>query len=148
MWADGFCSSLTKWKSSVESAASTVKNVDELSKAKLEDATATVADANAQLVDDVKGFGPPPKTGGNEAKAAVEDLTGKLQASAAKVKDAAGNISGAQDALIAVNVASAALLEVSADISATLTTLESIDSADTWKNAFADSKACQSLDKS
>jgi hypothetical protein len=148
VWADGFCGSLTKWKTSVQSAAASVKNVDEFSKAKLEDATATVADANTQLVDDVKGLGAPPKTGGNEAQAAVEVLSGKLQASAAKVKDATGNSDGAQDTLTAVNVASAALLEMSADISATLTTLESIDAADTWKNAFADSKACQSLDKS
>jgi hypothetical protein len=145
VWADGFCGSLTKWKTTVQSAAASVKNVDELSKAKLEDAAATVADANAQLLDDVKGLGSLPRTAGDEANAVVEDLSGKLQASAANVRNATGNINSVQDTLTAVNVASAALLEMSADISASLTTLESIGEADVWKDAVANSKACQSL---
>jgi hypothetical protein len=37
---------------------------------------------------------------------------------------------------------------MSADISATVTTLSSLDAAETWKQAFADSQACQSLTKS
>jgi hypothetical protein len=144
-WADGFCSSLTPWRTSVQSAAASVKNVDELSKAKLESAAGTVADANAQLVGDLNRLGSPPKTVGSEAKAEVGDLSRKLQASVAQVNEATGDISSAHDALTAANVASAALLEMSADISAALATLESLDAADAWKQAFADSDACRSL---
>jgi len=147
-WANGFCSSLATWKTSVQSAASSVKDVDQLSKAKLQTAAANVADANAQLVSDVKALGSPPKTAGDEAKDEIDSLTGKLRVSADKVKDATGDIGTVQEALTAANVASAALLEMSADISATLSTLESLDATDAWKSAFSDSKACQSLSQS
>ena len=47
-----------------------------------------------------------------------------------------------------MNVASAALLTMSTDITATLTQLDSIEAADEWRRAFEDSEACQSLTKS
>jgi type I site-specific restriction endonuclease len=146
-WADGFCSSLSTWRTSVQSAASSVKDVNQLSKAKLQTAAASVAAANAQLVADVKGLGTPPKSAGDQAKNEVDDLAGKLQVSADKVKDATADIGSVQEAVTAANVASAALLEMSADISATLSSLETVDAADAWKSAFSDSKACQSLSK-
>jgi hypothetical protein len=146
-WAGGFCTSLSTWKTSVQSAASSVKDVNQLSKAKLQTAAASVAAANAQLVDDVKQLGSPPKSAGDEAKAEIDDLTGKLQVSADKVKDATADVGSVQEAVTAANVASAALLEMSADISATLSSLETLDAASAWKSAFSDSKACQSLSK-
>jgi hypothetical protein len=47
-----------------------------------------------------------------------------------------------------VNTTSAALLKMSSDISATVATLQSVDAADEWKQAFADSEECQSLGNS
>jgi hypothetical protein len=147
-WANDFCGALTKWKGSVSSVASTFKNPSELSKAKLEQAAADLSDANAQLSDDLKSLEAPPKVAGPEAKTAVQELRNKFQASASQIKSAASGVSTAQEAVQAVGVASGAVQTMSADISSTLTTLESLDGADTWQKAFADSEACKSLSKS
>jgi len=146
-WVDGLCSALATWKSSVASAGATVKNVDELSKAKLEQAAGTVSGANAQLAADVKSLGEPPKDAAPEAKAAVQDLSKKLQASADQIRSETKGVSSAREAVEAVSVTSTAVLTMADDVSATVDTLESLDAAEGWKQAFADSKACRSLTK-
>jgi methyl-accepting chemotaxis protein len=123
----------------------TLKNVDELSKAKIEQVASDVADANETLGADVKALGEPPKTAAPEAKDALEELRGKLETSAGQIKSATQDISGPREVLEAVNSTSAALLTISSDISATLATLESVDAADEWKQAFGDAEACKSL---
>src|SRR5215217_5254299 len=60
-WADDFCGALTTWKGSIESVGDTLKNVDELSKAKIEQAANDVSDANQTLADDVDALGEPPQ---------------------------------------------------------------------------------------
>ena len=147
-WANDFCGTLTKWKDSVGSIRSTLQDTDQLSKAKLQQAASDLSDANAKLADDLRSLETPPKIAGPEAKTAVQELKNKLQASASQIKNAATGVSSAQEAIQAVGVASGAVKTMSSDISSTLTTLESLDGADTWQKAFADSEACQSLSKS
>jgi hypothetical protein len=146
-WADGLCGALSTWKSSVASAGATVKNVDGLSKAKLEQAAGTVSDANAQLAVDVKSLGKPPKDAAPKAEAAVQDLSKKLRASADQIRSETKGVSSARDAVEAVSITSTALLSMADDVSATVDTLRSLDAAEGWKQAFADSKACRSLPK-
>jgi hypothetical protein len=147
-WADGLCGAVGTWKGSLESVGSSLKDVDQLSKAKVEQASTDVSAANAKLADDVKALGEPPDTGGSEAKAAVDNLSKELEASADDIRNATKGISSVQDAVAAVNVATGAFLTMSNDISATVATLKSLDAADAWKDAFADSDACKSLSKS
>ena len=144
-WVDGFCGALTKWKGSLESVGSTLKDVDELSKSKIEQAADDVSDANTTLAADLEALGEPPKTATAEANDAVDDLRGKLDASAEKIKGATKDVSSATEVLEAVNTASAELLTMSSDISTTVATLGSLDAADEWKQAFADSETCDSL---
>jgi small-conductance mechanosensitive channel len=144
-WANGLCSAVSKWKASMESVGSTVKNVDQLSKAKIEQASKDVSAANARLEDDLKALGDPPKSGSSEAKAALESLSKELQASADDIRNATKGVSTVTEAAAAVNVASGALLAMSSDISATAARLQSLDAKDTWKKAFTDSEACKSL---
>ena len=146
-WADGFCGALTKWKGSLESVGETLKDVDQLSKAKIEQAAADVSDANETLADDVDALGEPPQEAASTAKDAVDDLRAELRTSADQIESATQNLSTPTDVLEAVNTTSAALLRMSSDISATTATLQSVDAADEWKQAFADSDECQSLEK-
>jgi methyl-accepting chemotaxis protein len=144
-WVNGLCGALTTWKGSIQSVGSSLKDVNQLSKATIEQAASDVSAANDKLSGDLQALGAPPKTGGDEAKAAIDDLSNELKASADDVKSATKDISSATDAVAAVNVASGALLAMSNDISSTLSTLESLDAADEWKSAFTDSEACKSL---
>jgi hypothetical protein len=147
-WADGLCGALSKWQSSLRSVRSTLKNRDELSKAKLQEESAAVADANKQLSSDVDALGAPPRSAGPEAKAAVNELSSDLRTSADQIRGSTESISGAKDVVEAVHVSSAALLTMSADVSKTVDTLQSLDAAEAWRQAFADSDACKSLRKS
>jgi hypothetical protein len=147
-WADGLCSALGSWKSSVQAVGASLQDTSQLSVAKIEDAGKRVSDANAKLVDDVKALGTPPSSGGEEAKTAIDNLKKELEDSAGKAKEATSDVSTLQNALQAVNVVSGALLTMSSDIGATLTTLESLGSSDEWQKAFSDSESCQSLGKS
>ena len=147
-WVDGFCSSLTTWKGSVESVGETLKNTDELSRAKIEGAADDIANANETLAADMDDLGAPPKTAVPEAQDAVAGLRSEVEKSASQISQATESISSATGLLTAVNIASTALLTLSSEISGTVATLESLDAADEWKQAFADSDECDSLGKS
>jgi len=147
VYADGVCGALSTWKTTLSQVAAKFQDYSHLSKAKLQEAAKTVTDANTKLADDVQALGPPPKDAGPKAKAAVQNLQTELKRSANEISTATENLSTAQGVLQAVNVASAALLKMSADISATITTLESLHASQSWRKAFANSSKCQSLSK-
>jgi len=83
-----------------------------------------------------------------QLKASLDTLSNELQTSADQIDEAAKGLSNTQSALAAVSTASAALLKMSTDISTTITQLQSLNVAEGWKQAFANSASCQSLSKS
>jgi hypothetical protein len=147
-WANSFCGSLATWKSSLTSAGKSLQNTSTLSKAKLQDAANAVSKANDTLVSDLKALGKPPTQGADKAQSAVQSLSTQLEQGATQIKDAAKNVSGANGAVKAVTSVTNTLLQMGSEIAATFTTLQSVNSTDAWKSAFADSQACQSLKKS
>ena len=147
-WTNGFCGALVTWRDGVRSAGTSLKDLSTLSKSKIDSAATSVKAANEALTSSLKALGPPPKVGTPKAKAAVQDLSTKLAASANEIKGAVANISSGNDIVNAVSVASSALATMASDISATVDQLRSLDAADEWKQAFADSDACQSLKQS
>ena len=145
-FADSLCGALATWKDSLTSVSQTLRGGN-LSKEKLEQAATTVSDANKQLADDVQALGAP-KIAGPQAKASLNTLSDQLETSADQIKEAAKGVSNTQEALAAVSTASAALIKMSTDISTTITQLQSLNVAEGWKQAFANSASCQSLNKS
>jgi len=145
-YANTLCGALATWKDSLASVATTLKGGN-LTKEKLQDAAATVSDANTKLSDEVKSLGAP-KIAGPQAKASLNTLSDELESSADEIDKAAKGVSTAPEAMAAVATASGALLRMSTDISTTLTELQALDVAEGWKQAFANSASCQSLSKS
>jgi small-conductance mechanosensitive channel len=144
-WADGFCTALDAWRTSLTSIGATLKDVENLSAAKVEQAAGDLTAANDQLADDVQALGRPPETAGPEARAAVQSLSNSLEAQAAQIEAAVQGISSSQEVLQAVTAVSGAIVAMSTDISATLTELESLDAKEEWQQAFEDAPACRSL---
>jgi hypothetical protein len=144
-WADGFCTALDTWTTSLTSIGETLKDVENLSAAKVEQAAGDLTDANDQLADDVQALGRPPETAGPEARAAVQSLSNSLEAQAAQIEAAVQGISSPQEVLQAVTAVSGAIVAMSTDISATLTELESLDAKEEWQQAFEEAPACRSL---
>lgn len=145
-WAEDLCTALDTWTTSLSSVGETLKDVENLSAAKVEQAAGDVSDANDRLAADVQALGRPPESGGPEARAAVERLSSSLQAQTAQIETATQGVSSPQDVLQAVSVVSGALVTMSTDISAAVADLESLDAAEEWQSAFADAPACRSLE--
>jgi hypothetical protein len=146
-WADGFCTALDTWRTGLTSIGTTLKDVENLSVAKVEQAAGDLSDANDRLAADVRALGKPPQTAGPEAQAAVEDLSESLRQQAAQIEAATEGLSSPQDVLQAVSVVSGTLVTMSTEISATVTELQSLDAKDEWQEAFADASACRSLEQ-
>jgi outer membrane PBP1 activator LpoA protein len=146
-YANSLCGSLSTWKNSLTSVATTLRGGN-LTKEKLKQSATTVSDANKRLADDLDTLGTPPKIGEPKAKAAVDTLSNELDAAARQIEQAAKGISTAQDALAAVSTVSSTLIKLSTDISTTITELQGLNVAQGWKQAFANSATCQSLSKS
>jgi chromosome segregation ATPase len=145
-YADSLCGALAAWKKSLTSVSTTLRG-GSLTKEKLQQAATTVSDANNKLADDVKSLGAP-KIAGPKAKAALTTLSDELETSADQIEKAAKGVTDTRSALAAVSSASGALLKMSTDISTTITQLQSLNVAEGWKKAFANSASCQSLSKS
>jgi hypothetical protein len=145
-YADSLCGALAAWKKSLTSVSTTLRG-GSLTKEKLQQAATTVSDANNKLADDVKSLGAP-KIAGPKAKAAMQTLSGELETSADQIEKAPKGVTDTQSALAAVSTASGALVKMSTDISTTITQLQSLNVAEGWKKAFANSASCQSLSKS
>ena len=144
-WAQGFCSALGTWKTSVQAAGKTFTNINDLSKAKAQQAVTEVSDANTKLVDDLNALGKPPGSAGAEAKAAVQDLGDQLKKSTDQAKTALEGVSNVQQLLTAVSSMAATASTTATAVSGTIAKLESLNASDEWKKAFQDSEACQSL---
>ena len=144
-WADGLCVALNEWKTGIESVASTVTNVDELSKAKLEEAATDVSEATDELRSDVDELGDPPGTAAPEARAAVDELSSELEAAADDIGDATRSLSSAADLVEAISITGSALQRMAGAFSTTVAELQSLNATEEWSQAFSESSACQSL---
>ncbi len=143
-WANGLCQSFVTWQSNVKSAATKVSSA-KISKSSLQTAGVAIADANTKLADDLEGLGKPPTPASKEAKAAITDLADSLRKNAADIKKAAAGASSTQEVVAAVSKISGALAAMGDDLSVAASKLQGLGHQDTWKKAFADSKACQKL---
>jgi hypothetical protein len=142
-WADGMCSALVDWQSSVTAAGEDVSTGD-LSKSSLEKAADGVADANKQLRDDLDSLGKPPTETVDKAKTALNQLGDDLNKSLSDIREALANSSG-NDVSLAITAVASSVQAMSQDLQNTSTQLKALQSDDTWKKAFNSSDSCQKL---
>ena len=79
-WAQGLCSAIGDWTSSVSSATGSLQG-DNLSEEGLKSAVDDVESATDTFVDDVKGLGTPDTEAGQKAKESVDQLADELDTS-------------------------------------------------------------------
>jgi hypothetical protein len=144
-WAQGFCSALGTWRTSVETAGKTLADVNNLSKTKAQHAVNDISAANAKLVDNLNDLGQPSGKAAPRAKAALQDLGKELKHSADQVKGALKGVTTAQDLLTAISAMATTASSTATAVSETITELESLDASDEWRQAFDDSEACKTL---
>jgi hypothetical protein len=139
-WADGMCSALATWESSVKSAGSKLSGGN-LSKSTINDALTGISDANKKLKDDLDSLGKPPTPSADEARSSLQSLSTDMSQNVDKIKQAlsSGNATGAASA------ASSAAQAMAHDVQQTQTKLQSLSAEGGWQKAFANSASCKKL---
>ena len=149
-WADSVCTSLGDWRTSISSLADVEAGelTPELFEEKLDEARSATDD----LVDSLKGIGPPDVESGDEVEQALDDAADGLRDSYESLRLAA------QDALDAETPAAflqelgtlgPELQAISQQVEDTVASLQSAslfgESSAELEQAFAEAESCQSL---
>ena len=142
-WADGLCSAVSTWTSSLQSTVSGLQgnlNKESLTSA-VDDAQSSTKDFTASLDD----LGTPDTDAGKQAKESVDTLSSEIKADIKTVQDAVANISGVTGVLNAANVIKNAITKATTQVTSTLTSLQGLDAKGELEQAFKDAPSCQKL---
>ena len=143
-WADGLCSSITTWTSSLTAVVDTVKGGD-LSKDTLTGAVDEAKTATATFTSSLEGLGKPDTEAGQEAKDSVDQLATDIKADMTKIEDAVAGATDVSGVLNAVSVVTSTLATAGQQVSSTLTGLQGVGAKGELESAFKAAPSCQSL---
>lgn len=144
-WANGLCSAVSTWSTSVQTTTTSLKgNVTESS---LKSASAEVTKATDRLETDLKGLGTPDTESGKKAKETVDTLTGQLKTDAQTIDKAVKEVSGTSSALQAVSTISSTLVTVGDQVTTAFTSVQQLDTKGELDKAFRNSEECKKLSK-
>ena len=145
-WADGLCSAITTWSTSVQQAGQKLKGGN-LSKDDLKTTTTEIKNATSTFADDLKSLGKPNTDAGQQAKDAIDELSSEVRADVDKlqktVNDAAG--SGTQGAVAAASGIATSLSTMSTQIASASSKLQQADAKGELEQGFKDAPACKKL---
>lgn len=144
-WADGFCTSITSWTDSIQSATEQFSDPSSLSQGGLESAANDVKSATDELVDDLKGLGTPDTESGQAVKDSVDELSTTLDTEVAKIYDAVDGASGLTGLPSAVSTITTSLTAMGTAFSSTFQSLENADVKGELQTALKDSPACADI---
>lgn len=139
-WADGVCSAVTTYKTSLETTATIVKK-GTFSKSALNDAADSVKNATETFVTTVKDLGAPDTPSGQTVKKTIDDLASSLQEAAQTIQDATSG-----SALSAVSTVSTALVTAQSQIATALDQLKKADAKGELHDAFSKAPSCSAFD--
>jgi phage-related protein len=141
-WANGLCSALVTWTNSVKSAAGSLKG--DMTKDGLESATGDITSASDTLVSDLKDLGKPDTEGGQQAKDAVDQLSGEIEQDVENMQSTVDKASET-GALAAASSVAATLTTMGTQIGSAAAKLGDADPGGELKQAFQSSSACKTL---
>jgi hypothetical protein len=142
-WADGVCSSLATWKSSVTDAGNSITNGSGVDEDQVRTAVDQVKDATTKLSSDLKSLGRPDTEGGQQAQAALTKLSGQLDEDVQQVTQAVEGASGPAAAVGIATSVGASLTQAQTQVSAAFSTIENADAKGELSDAFQSSDACK-----
>jgi hypothetical protein len=143
-WADGVCSAVSTWESSLESAVQPIASGD-VSKDSLETAADDAKSATETLKSDLEDLGKPDTQVAQQAQDQIDTLTSQLQADVDAVKSAVEDASGITGITAAVTTATTTVATMKTQVNATITSLKQLDAKGELTTAFQQSSSCQQL---
>ena len=143
-WANGLCSAITTWTSSLTSIGDTLKEGN-LSKDSLTSAVDDAKSATETFTSDLDGLGLPDSDVGQQAKDSVDQLSTDLKSDMTKIQDALDGASGVSEILTAVSVVSSTLVKMGSQVSSTITSFQDLDAKGELESAFKQADSCTEL---
>jgi hypothetical protein len=145
-WADGVCSALDSWTSSVDAARTTFQDTGNLTVDSVSGAIQGVIDATNTLADDVQDLEPPDLDAADRAQQTVTDLASTLQSGADSLQqtldESGGGVGGLVDRITTIT---GTLGTMASAVGQAFTDLRQIDATGELEQAFSDSDSCDQL---
>lgn len=146
-WADGVCSSLTTWKTSVTGAAESVTKSG-VSKDSLQSAADQAQKATSTLQSDLKKLGKPDTKAGQQAKDTADQLSQLLTTNANTIKKAIDDATGVSGLVSATTTITATLASMKTQVQGAVDSFKALDPKGELQQAFTDSASCKALSSS
>lgn len=141
-WADGLCSAITTWTTSIAAIGDTFEGGG-LSGEALTSAVDDAKSATETLSSDLGDLGRP--EAGRQAEESLAQLSTDLEAGATRIEEAVDGASGLGGTLSAVSVVSSTLVTMGNRVSSTISSLESLDAGGELESAFQQAQSCDKL---
>lgn len=145
-WADGVCSAVTTWKSSITSSAESLKGGN-LSQDSLKSARDDMTSATDTLESDLKDLGKPDTQVGQQAQDSIDQLSSDLKTDTDSIKTAVDGVTDLSGVPAAVTTVSSTLAKMQSQVTSTVNSLKQLDTGE-LQTAFQQSSACQQLSSS
>jgi hypothetical protein len=146
-WANGVCSSITTWKTSIKSSTDSLKGGN-LSQDSVKATAGDVTSATETLASDLKDLGKPNTQAGQQAEDSIGQLSSDLKTDTDAIKSAANGISNLSTARTAAATIRTTVATMGNQVSSTVTSLKQLDPKGELHTAFQQSSACTQLSSS
>ena len=146
-WANGVCSAITTWKSSVTSSADSLKSGN-LTQDSLKSAGDDVQSATDTLESDLKDLGKPDTEAGQQAQDSIDQLSSDLTTDTDSIKTAVDGVTDLSGVPAAVTTIGTTLQTMQSQVTSTVDSLKQLDAPGELQTAFEQSSACQQLSSS
>jgi hypothetical protein len=146
-WANGVCSALSTWKTSITSAVDSVTSGN-LTKDSVKSAADDAKNATNKLTSDLKKLGRPNTNAGAQAQQTVDQLSNQVSSGVDTIQTTVKNVSSVSSGLAAVSTVSATLKTINTQISAAYRTLSNLDPGGELQKALQSAPDCAPFRKS
>ena len=143
-WADGLCSSVTTWQSSITSIIDTLK-AGGLTKDSLTTAVDDARSATNTFTTSLKDLGRPDTDAGQQAQDSVNELTTQIDQDMTKIQDTVSNASGVAGILAAVPTITTTIQSAGNQVADTISGFKDLDAKGELESAFKDAESCKTL---
>ncbi len=143
-WADGLCTAISTWKSSISSIGDTLTS-GEISKDALTSAVDDAKSATDTLTSDLDALGTPDTDAGKQAKDSIDQLSTELKDDVATIQDELDSASGIAGLIAAIPTITKSLSNMGTQVSTAISDLESLDAKGELESAFKDASSCDGL---
>jgi uncharacterized phage infection (PIP) family protein YhgE len=140
-WANGVCSALSTWKTSITSAVDSVKSGN-VTKDSVTSAADDAKNATNKLTDDLKKLGKPDTNAGAQARQTVDQLSSQVSDGVDTIQTTVKNITSLSSGLAALPTVSSTLKTINDQITAAYKTLSNLDPGGELQKAFQSAPDC------